>query len=103
MFTVQKISYWKASQFGHSSNCSLKEKNQIRISCEYAHLYSMSLSITKVHEVLLSGLEELQWQTVSVVYLILATFSNFNRGITPRKKIESEFSANMHIYTVCPS
>ena len=29
--------------------------------------------------------------------------SKYKKGVTPRKKVESKFSVDMHIYTLCPS
>ena len=53
-----------------------KKKNQIRISCNNAHVHSMSLSTTKFHGILLSGFRGVgNWETVSVVY-----FSKFKMG-----------------------
>ena len=58
----------------------------------------------KIQEILLSGLEELLLQIISVVYLILAKFHWFKRGVTwQQQKSESEFPANMHLYTLCTS
>ena len=42
--------------------------------------------------------EELRWQTVAEVYWSKLV----QRGVTPRKKIESFFPVDMHIYIVCP-
>ena len=47
--------------------------------------------------------EGLRWQTVSVVSFILAKFLSSKRVITARKKIESKFPVDMHIYMVSPS
>ena len=55
-------------------NFSFRKKNQIRISCEYAHLQSISSSPTRFHEILWDSLEELRLQTDLVVYLILVKF-----------------------------
>ena len=53
-----------------SFNCYLSNKNRIRMFCVYAHIHSMFLSTKRFHETPLSGQDEMQWQTFSVVYLI---------------------------------
>ena len=35
---------------------SVRKKNQIRISCEYAHVQCISTLTIKLHEILLSGI-----------------------------------------------
>ena len=80
----------------------LLKKDQISISCKNAYQHIMSLITTKFHEILLIG-----FSGVANCFNIIFNFGQFlssKRGITPRKKkIESEFPVNMHIYTFSPS
>ena len=46
--------------------------------------------------------EELWWQTVLRSVFNFAQMYKFKKGVTPRKKIESKFPVDMHIYMVCP-
>ena len=46
---------------------------------------------------------ELRWLTVLSSIFHFGQISKFRKGVTPRKKIESKFPVDMHIYTLCPT
>ena len=53
------------------------------------HMYTVCpyhLQCTKFHEILLSGLEELQWQIISEFHFILAKFLRSKKDVTAKKK-----------------
>ena len=77
-----------------------EKKNEIRISCEYSHVHSMHTLIIKLPEILLSGF---RWDALTNCFSSMFNFGQtfrFKWGIIPRNKIESQFSANLRIYTV---
>ena len=47
--------------------------------------------------------EMLRWQTVLSSIFHFGQISEFKKGVTPRKKIQSKFPVDVHIYTICPS
>ena len=68
------------------------------ISTDYV-LHNYKVSRYSVKPFQWSCAEELFW----VVSFIVVKFLSSKRGITPRKKMESKFPVDMHIYMVCPS
>ena len=71
----------------------LSEKNQIRISCKYAHIHSMSLS-TKFYEILLSAFRGELTKYLSSI-CIFNQILKFKRGVTLRKNTKSCKYANL--------
>ena len=68
------------------------------ISTDYV-LHNYKVSRYSVKPFQWSCAEELFW----VVSFIVVKFLSSKRGITPRKKMESKFPVDIHIYTLCPS
>ena len=71
------------------------KENHIRISCEYEHVHvhsmPVSLSSTTFQEILSSVLEEMPWQTISVVHLMLVNILSSKGVVTPRKIMNQNF------------
>ena len=57
----------------------------------------MSFITTKFQEILLSANKE----NSSIFHF--GQISKFKKGVAPRKKVESKFPVDMHIYTLFPS
>ena len=75
-----------------------RKKNRIKISYWYAHLHIiMSFKTTKFQAILLRVLEELRWQTISVVSFILVKFLSSKRHYS-EKKNESKFSVDIMFF-----
>ena len=63
----------------------------------------MSFITTKFQEILLSGFRGVALANCFSSIFHFGQIYKFKKGVTPRKKVESKFSVNMHIYTLCPS
>ena len=81
-----------------SPSINISGKNEIRISCEYAHLHSMSSITTKFHEILLSSFIGVVLTNYFSSIFHFGKISNLKRGITPRKKLNPKFPANMRTF-----
>ena len=73
------------------------------MSYGYAHLHIMSFITTKFLEILLSGFREVALTNFFTSIFHFRQISKFKKSVTPRKKMESKFLVNMHIYTLGPS
>ena len=78
-------------------------KDQISISCKNAYLHIMSFITTKFHAILLSGFSGVVLTNCFSSIFHFRQISKFKKGINPRKKMESKFPVDMHMYTLCPS
>ena len=86
---------------------------KVQKECKYIKsAFPVKMDIyTLVHyyKVSRTSIERIQWNCADklfwgfVYFLILVEFLNLKRDITPRKKIQSEFPVDMHIYTLSPS
>ena len=63
----------------------------------------MSFITTKFQENLLSSFRGVALTNCFSSILYFGQISKFKKGVTPRKRIESKFPVDMHIYMVCPS
>ena len=63
----------------------------------------MSFITTKFHEILLSGFRGVALTNCFSIIFHFGQISKFKKGVTLRKKIESKFPVDMHIYTLRPS
>ena len=77
--------------------------DQISISCKNEHLHIMSFITTKFHAILLSGFSGVVLTNCFSSIFHFRQISEFKKGVNPRKKMESKFPVDMHIYTLCPS
>ena len=69
----------------------------------YAHLHSMSFTTTKFQEILLRGFRGVALTNCFSSIFHFGQISEFKKGVILRKKIESKFPVDMHIYTLSPS
>ena len=79
------------------------QKDRISISCINAYLHIMSFIITKFHAILLRGFSGVVLTNCFSSIFHFRQISKFKKGVNPRKKMESKFPVDMHIYTLCPS
>ena len=63
----------------------------------------MSLITTKFHTILLSCFSGFVLTNCFSSIFHFRQISKFKKGVTPRKKMESKFPVDLHIYTLCPS
>ena len=63
----------------------------------------MSFITTKFHAILLSGFSGVVLTNCFSSMFHYRQISKFKKDVTPRKKMESKFPVDMHIYTLCPS
>ena len=96
-------SIFKFRQISSSKKGHYSQKIWIRISCGYAHLHIKSFINTKFHEILLSGFRGVSLTNCFRSIFHLSQISKFKKGVITRKKIESKFPVEMHIYTLCHS
>ena len=79
------------------------QKDQISISNKNAYLHIMSFITTKFHAILLRVFSEVVLTNCFSSIFHFHQISKFKKGINPRKKMESKFLVDMHMYTLCPS
>ena len=82
--------------FGQSSDSSLRKKSNQYF--QWIGLYT----ITTFHDFLLGTFRGVALTNWFSSIFNFGQISKFKRGITLRKKIQSEFPVNMHIYTLRP-
>ena len=80
-----------------------ERKNWIKITCGYAHLHIMSFITTTFQEILLRSFRGVALTNCFSSIFHFCQISKFKKCVTPRKRIESKFPVDMHIYTLCPS
>ena len=80
-----------------------REKNWIKMSCGYAYLHIMFFTTTKFQEILLRGFRGVALTNCVSSIFHFRQITKFNKSVIQRKKMESKFPVDMHIYTLCPS
>ena len=80
-----------------------EKKNWIKISCGYAYVHIMSFITTEFQEILSSSFRGVAMTNCFSSVFHFWQISKLTKGATPRKKNESKFHVDMHIYMVCPS
>ena len=94
---------WRTLIFKFKKGLYSQKKRWIKISCGYAHLHIMSFITTKFYEILLSGFRGVALTNCDSSIFHFGQISKLKKGVTPRKKIESKLSVDMHIYILSPS
>ena len=78
------------------------QKDQISISCKNAYQHIMSLITTKFHAILLSGFNGVVLTNCFSSIFHFRQISKIKKSVIQRKKMESKFPVDMHIYNLCP-
>ena len=89
------------SKFKNGITLRKKMKSKFPV---YMHIYTICpLLLQSFTKFCWAVSKELRWQTVLSSIFHFGQISKFKKGVTLRKKIESNFPVYMHIYTLFPS
>ena len=98
--------------FKDNSGCSGKKKSEIfwnnsrKVQYVFAGAMIYTLicpSLLQFQEILLSGFRGVALTNCFSSIFHFRQISKFKKSVIQRKKMESKFSVDMHIYTLCPS
>ena len=101
--TVSVVSFIFVKFRSSKMGIAPRTRNRIKMSHGYAHLHIMSFITTKFQEILLSGFRGVALTHCFSSIFFFRQISNFKKSVIQRKKMESKFPVDMHIYTFCPS
>ena len=100
----EKNCFYSIFHFGQMSKFKKRliprKRKCIKISCKYTDLHIISFISTKFHGILLSGFRGVALTNCSSSIFNFGKISKFKKGVFPRKKNDSKFPVDMHIYMI---